>query len=86
MARPKPTIGITLGDPAGIGPEVVAKSLAKPAVRNLARFKLIGDLAIYRRYSARTFPNCEFIDLKYVPAKNIRPGRPSALSTAASVA
>jgi 4-hydroxythreonine-4-phosphate dehydrogenase len=38
----KPTIGITMGDPAGIGPEIVVKALADPAIRRLARFVVFG--------------------------------------------
>ncbi len=38
----RPVIGITMGDPAGIGPEVVVKALADPAVRRLARFVVYG--------------------------------------------
>lgn len=38
----KPVLGITLGDPAGIGPEVIVKALADPAVRKLARFVVFG--------------------------------------------
>ncbi len=38
----KPVIGITLGDPAGIGPEVIVKALADPAIRALARFVIFG--------------------------------------------
>jgi len=37
-----PRLGISLGDPAGIGPEVVAKALADPSVRRLARFAVFG--------------------------------------------
>jgi 4-hydroxythreonine-4-phosphate dehydrogenase len=37
-----PRLAVTLGDPAGIGPEVVAKALADPAVRRLARFAVFG--------------------------------------------
>ncbi|MEM7220264.1 MAG: 4-hydroxythreonine-4-phosphate dehydrogenase PdxA [Pseudomonadota bacterium] len=33
MTRPAPTLAVTLGDPAGIGPEVVCKWLADPATR-----------------------------------------------------
>lgn len=40
--RKLPTIGITMGDPAGIGPEIVVKALADPAVRRLARFVVYG--------------------------------------------
>jgi 4-hydroxythreonine-4-phosphate dehydrogenase len=27
-----PVLGITMGDPAGVGPEIVAKALARPEV------------------------------------------------------
>jgi 4-hydroxythreonine-4-phosphate dehydrogenase len=38
----KPVIGITMGEPAGIGPEVVVKALADPAIRRLGRFVIFG--------------------------------------------
>ena len=38
----KPLIGITMGDPAGIGPEVVVKALADPEIRRLGRFVIYG--------------------------------------------
>ena len=38
----KPVIGITLGDPAGIGPEVIVKALADPEVRKVGRFVIFG--------------------------------------------
>ncbi len=38
----KPVIGITMGEPAGIGPEVVVKALADPQVRRLGRFVIFG--------------------------------------------
>jgi len=38
----KPVIGITMGDPAGIGPEVVAKALADRKLRRSARFVIFG--------------------------------------------
>jgi len=38
----QPVIGITMGDPAGIGPEVVVKALADPAVRRTAKFIIFG--------------------------------------------
>ncbi len=41
LAR-RPVIGITMGDPAGIGAEVLVKALADPAVRGLARFVVYG--------------------------------------------
>ncbi|MEM3693287.1 MAG: 4-hydroxythreonine-4-phosphate dehydrogenase PdxA [Candidatus Bathyarchaeia archaeon] len=39
----KPIIGITMGDPAGIGPEIVAKALSQPIVYEICRPLVIGD-------------------------------------------
>jgi 4-hydroxythreonine-4-phosphate dehydrogenase len=41
-----PVLGITMGDPAGIGPEIAAKALADPAVRAAARPLVIGDARV----------------------------------------
>ncbi|UCD75405.1 MAG: 4-hydroxythreonine-4-phosphate dehydrogenase PdxA [Phycisphaerales bacterium] len=42
-AKPrKPVIAITLGDPAGIGPEVIVKALADRKIRRQARFVVYG--------------------------------------------
>jgi 4-hydroxythreonine-4-phosphate dehydrogenase len=38
-----PTIAITMGDPAGIGPEVIMKALAQPATRAICNALVIGD-------------------------------------------
>jgi 4-hydroxythreonine-4-phosphate dehydrogenase len=38
-----PRIALTLGDPAGVGPEIIAGALARPEVRALADFEIIGD-------------------------------------------
>src|SRR5262249_30055615 len=39
----KPLIGITMGDPSGIGPEVIAKGLAGPAIARMCRPLVIGS-------------------------------------------
>ncbi len=36
-------VAVALGDPAGVGPELVARALASPALRRRARWILIGD-------------------------------------------
>jgi len=38
----RPTIGITMGDPAGIGAEVIVKALADPILRHRARYIIYG--------------------------------------------
>lgn len=49
MAEILPTIGITIGDAAGIGPEVVVRSLADNALKNSCNCKVIGDRAHLER-------------------------------------
>jgi 4-hydroxythreonine-4-phosphate dehydrogenase len=44
----KPTIGLLLGDPNGIGPELAAKLLAGRDVRERANVVVIGDLHLLR--------------------------------------
>ncbi len=38
-----PTIALTMGDPAGVGPEICLMALADPALAPLARWLLVGD-------------------------------------------
>ena len=45
MANP-PVIAVTMGDPSGIGPEVVAKALSQTEVRNVCLPLVVGNLAI----------------------------------------
>jgi 4-hydroxythreonine-4-phosphate dehydrogenase len=42
----RPLLGITMGDPAGIGPEVTARALGEPAVREAARAVVLGDARV----------------------------------------
>ena len=38
----QPVIGITMGDAAGIGPEIIVKALAEPEIRRAAKFIIFG--------------------------------------------
>jgi len=40
-----PVLAITMGDAAGIGPEIVVKALCQPEIRSLCRPLVIGDVA-----------------------------------------
>jgi 4-hydroxythreonine-4-phosphate dehydrogenase len=42
MGENRPTIGVTMGDPCGVGAEVVVKALADEALRHRARFRVFG--------------------------------------------
>ena len=78
-------IGITLGDPSGIGPEVVARALAKPSIRKLGSFKLIGNYNVYRKYCSFDYANCSFIDIKNISSGSWQLGKPNAWSAHAAL-
>src|SRR5262249_57662750 len=46
MTRRPPVLGITMGDPAGVGPEISAKALALPDVAASCRPVVIGDRSV----------------------------------------
>ena len=50
----KPIIGITIGDVAGIGPEIIAKACLEPEIYHICRPVLIGDAKIFQ--DAKRFP------------------------------
>ncbi len=45
----RPLIGITMGDPAGIGPELCLRLLSDPALREPCRLRVFGSLGLLRR-------------------------------------
>lgn len=51
---PAPPIAVTMGDPAGVGPEICLRLLANASVREFADPVIFGDLGILRRCAERT--------------------------------
>lgn len=69
-----------MGDPCGIGPEVIAKALSKPDLRALARFTVFaaGDImekAFKEENIDAKKNNIEIIDVLYPEKINVSPGR-----------
>jgi 4-hydroxythreonine-4-phosphate dehydrogenase len=77
MASATPIIGITMGDPAGIGPEVIAKALRDSRAKSAGRIIVIGSAAVFDRFGGGRLP---VLDAVKVDRRRIRPGRISALS------
>jgi 4-phospho-D-threonate 3-dehydrogenase / 4-phospho-D-erythronate 3-dehydrogenase len=44
----EPVLGITMGDPAGVGPEIIVRACAEASVRDRARPVVIGSAAVMR--------------------------------------
>jgi 4-hydroxythreonine-4-phosphate dehydrogenase len=86
----KPTVGISLGDPSGIGPEVVAKALASRSVRAALTPVVFGDEGLRRRYpvlralrplepsAVPSRPEPAFVPVTQLPAADRAPGKPSS--------
>lgn len=49
----KPVLGLTMGDPAGIGPEICLQAMNSRAVRGCCVPVLFGDASVLRRVAAR---------------------------------
>jgi len=47
--KSKLLIGITMGDPCGIGPEIILKSLKSPSIKTLANYVIIGNKGVFDR-------------------------------------
>lgn len=54
MAFQKPVIGITMGDPSGIGPEIIIKALSDPELYNLCTPVVIGDTTVLSKELSST--------------------------------
>jgi 4-hydroxythreonine-4-phosphate dehydrogenase len=66
MTEFKPRILITLGDPKGIGPEVIAKALGDPTVAARARFELVGNEALFERACELTGTEARFAKISKI--------------------
>ena len=49
---PKPVVGITMGDPAGIGPEIILKALRHPQIHSLCRPIVFGSMRFLKNLQA----------------------------------
>lgn len=79
-------VGLTIGDPAGIGPAIALKALK--ALQGKAHFRLIGDsFVLYRAAKALKIKSlsAELIDLNNIKRKKFDFGRISALNGKASL-
>jgi 4-hydroxythreonine-4-phosphate dehydrogenase len=47
-----PTIAVTMGDPAGVGPEIVLKALSAPEIQSLASWVVVGDRVALEKAAA----------------------------------
>lgn len=49
----KPLIAVTMGDPAGIGPEILIKALDNPQIEQACRSLIVGDRQVLEAVAQR---------------------------------
>lgn len=49
----KPILGLTMGDPAGIGPEICLRALREPSVLKMCTPVLFGDVSVLERVAKK---------------------------------
>jgi 4-hydroxythreonine-4-phosphate dehydrogenase len=83
---PPPPVGITLGDPAGIGPEIVVRALA---ARPELDVRVYGDEGLLRRAAGTLglppIPVARIAQVTHVPPDDVVPGQPNATTGRAQV-
>lgn len=82
-------VGISLGDPSGIGPEVVAEALGTPHVRRALTPVVFGDACVFEAFpQLASLEEAEWplghkparptrIEISRLPARDRRPGKPT---------
>ncbi len=79
-------IGITMGDPGGIGPEVILKALTSPEIRAAANYVVIGSEKVLSNISDRVLTdNISVLDLDNFTVNNTLMHKPLPESGKASV-
>jgi 4-phospho-D-threonate 3-dehydrogenase / 4-phospho-D-erythronate 3-dehydrogenase len=93
MKNARPMLGLTMGDPAGIGPEICLRALREPTVQKICTPVLFGDVGVLKRLQKKleceTVSPAEFqqrkkisapliVDCAAIDAKKVRPGKISA--------
>jgi 4-hydroxythreonine-4-phosphate dehydrogenase len=102
IKMPRPVVGITMGDPAGIGPEIILKALRRPLVHSLCRPVVFGTARFFENPAVcgRFQPKCEIIEapadasfrkgkiciVEVEASRRIRVGKKSASSGRAALA
>jgi len=64
MHNYRPFIGITMGDPVGIGPEIIFKALSSPSIYKTCKPLVIGDLGVLELAKKSTSSTLKIKDVK----------------------
>jgi 4-phospho-D-threonate 3-dehydrogenase / 4-phospho-D-erythronate 3-dehydrogenase len=74
MSNKQPVIGITMGDPAGIGPEIIVKAMQDKAVTSICQPVVFSDRGTLEREAARLAISSTFQTISSTERVSICPG------------
>ena len=89
MSKPK-KIAITIGDPAGIGPEIVLKAILAKEIRKICKPVIVGDRLVLEETISKlklplTIETMDLIDVSNIKKKSFAKNRPTSEGGNASV-
>jgi 4-hydroxythreonine-4-phosphate dehydrogenase len=70
-----PVVGITMGDPAGVGPEIILKSLNNKDIYQQCRPVVIGDAKILNRAQQFVDTNLDIVTINEITELDYEPGK-----------
>lgn len=83
MPRERPVVALTLGDPASVGPEIVAKALASGGLHELCVPVVVGDPRFLERALGTTGVSLAVVPVPRPGAATGAPGRAEVVEVAA---
>lgn len=75
----RPLLGLTMGDPAGIGPEVIAKALSGTVLRRLCRPLVIGSIPVMEQTIKSLKLKLQVVPVAGHDGASFRPGQVAVL-------
>ncbi|MDA7525782.1 4-hydroxythreonine-4-phosphate dehydrogenase PdxA [Verrucomicrobiales bacterium] len=84
-----PTIAITMGDPAGVGPEICLRALANESLTSVYELRIYGNQTILQRVADATGLKVDpmderIIDFTHIDVSEVTPGIANGVTGAAS--
>jgi len=69
----KPIIGITMGDPNGVGPEVIVKAISSNEIRDLCEIVIFGDAGILQKAANNSITELKIVECSEFGLEDLKP-------------
>lgn len=69
----KPIIGITMGDPNGVGPEIIVKAISSKEIKDLCEIVIYGDAGIIEKASDNSVTDLKIVECSDFRLEDLKP-------------